>query len=87
MWQLALIDCLSSFHLQKYSPLVGSYILKNQVVLTAGIRTHGSADFVSIVVAVPPSNDCDVDEVNVAAIILDVNYLKIFRSLSGKVVE
>ena len=27
MWQLALIDCLSPFHLQKYSPLVGSYIL------------------------------------------------------------
>ena len=28
MWQLALIDCLLSFHLQKYSPLVGSCIDK-----------------------------------------------------------
>ena len=29
MWQLALIDCLLPFHLQKYSPLFGSYLKRN----------------------------------------------------------
>ena len=30
VWQIVLIDCLLSFLLQKYSPLVGSYIKKER---------------------------------------------------------
>ena len=72
MWQLAMIDCLLlSFHLQKYSPLGGSYIYKkkniNQYLLKIQIspKSLAGADVVNYVESI---NDKQQDVKNVGRV-------------------
>ena len=58
MWHLVLIQCLSPFHLQKYSPLAGSYIKKN-TLLCMNVMTTSLMKLVYFTSVVHKKNNCN----------------------------